>query len=539
MRKQLLTFVLITAVASSMVFANGGNEKQEIGSAGNAANQTTFSDEYGEYTLPIAASPVEYTIFDNFNNIVFDPNWEVWKEYSKRTNLSLKSVISQSNSNEMESYNLMLSSGKLADIISLSSASDLEKLGRDGGLIALNDLIKEYAPHIQHLLDTDDAFRTTAVSLDGNIYFIPKNLTLEFSKFYWLRMDWMNKLGLEVPTTIDELHDVLYAFRNDDPNGNGEKDEIPVFNRAGWKIPDVFLALWDSSIGFYADGNGNIIFDPLQPNFSDAVKGFSQWYSEGLVDPEFFTRGPKARDVLLSGDMGGFTYDWASTGTYNQKLADSINGFRMEGIAPVADQNGNVTMRDYRRPTSGWGISSQCEDTITLIKFMDYLFTDEGSALLNWGFEDVQYTVNENGEKHFTDLVKKASPTPLGYLRGLGAQYRVGSSQDSGYELDLMNDVTRAAAKLYSENSQWYDATMPPLNDNKISLKVLPEDDDNYKKIMASVSPYVEEMFQAWTLGTRDFEKDYPEFKSELQRRGIDEARAILQRAYSLSYKGK
>jgi putative aldouronate transport system substrate-binding protein len=538
MKKQFLTFVLLSTLVTSVVFANGAKETQAAGS-GTAANQKTMSDSVGEYTLPISASPVEYTIFDNFNNIVFDPDWEIWKEFTNRTNVSLKSVISQSNSNEQESYNLMLSSGKLADVISLSSTSDLEKLGRDGGLIPLNDLIKEYAPHIQHLLDTDDAFRTTAVSLDGNIYFIPKNLTLEFSKFYWLRMDWMDELGLEVPTTLDELHDVLYAFRNEDPNKNGLKDEIPVFNRAGWKISDVFLALWDSSLGFYADGNGNIIFDPLQPNFADAIEGFSTWYSEGLVDPEFFTRGPKARDVLLSGNVGGFTFDWASTGTYNEKLADSVPGFRMESIAPVEDQNGNVKMRDYRRPTAGWGISSQCEDPITLIKFMDYIFTEEGSDLFNWGFEDVQYTVNEKGEKHFTDLVRNASPTPLGYLRSLGAQYRVGCNQDSEYEIDLMNDVTKAAAKLYSANSQWYDATMPPLNDNKISLKVMPEDDDNYKKIMASITPYVEEMFQAWTLGTRDFEADYPEFKTELTRRGIDEARAILQKAYSLSYKGK
>lgn len=535
MRKQFLTFVFVSALATSVLFANGTKENQSAQLGVKAENQITVKDNIGEYTLPVSSNPVEYTIFDNFNNIVFNPEWEIWEEFSKRTNINLKSVISQSNSNEQESYNLMLSSGKLADVISLSNSSDLEKLGRDGGLIPLNDLIKQYAPHIQYLLDTDDAFRTTALSLDGNIYFIPKNKTLKFSKFYWIRMDWLEDLGLEVPTTIDELHDTLYAFRNEDPNNNGKKDEIPLFNRASWYDPDIFLGMWDTSLGFYANENGKIMFEPLEENFVTGVTNFAKWYSEGIVDSEFFTRGSKARDVLLSGNLGGFTYDWASTGTYNQKLADSLPGFRMEGMAPVADQNGNMKMRDYRSPTSGWGISSQCEDPITLIKFMDYIFTQEGSDLYNWGFEGKHYTVDENGNKHFTDFVRNASPTPLGYLRSIGAQYRVGCNQDGAYEIDLMNDVTKAVATLYSKNAQWYDPAMTSLNDNKI----LPEDIDEYNKIMSSIKPYVEEMFQAWTLGTRDFNADYPEFKTELKRRGIDRAIVILQKSFSLTYRSK
>jgi hypothetical protein len=104
MKKQFLTFVLVSALATSMVFANGAKENESSGLAGNTANQKTMSDENGEYTLPISTSAVEYTIFDNFNNIVFDPTWEVWTELSNRTNVSLKSVISQSNSNEQECW---------------------------------------------------------------------------------------------------------------------------------------------------------------------------------------------------------------------------------------------------------------------------------------------------------------------------------------------------------------------------------------------------------------------------------------------------
>ena len=109
----------------------------------------------------------------------------------------------------------MLSSGQLADIIGYVDASELEKLGRDGGLIPLNDLIEEHAPNIKKVMEEDDRYRQSATSLDGNIYYLPKNQELLSAEYWWIREDWLNNLGLEVPTTVDELHDVLYAFRND------------------------------------------------------------------------------------------------------------------------------------------------------------------------------------------------------------------------------------------------------------------------------------------------------------------------------------
>jgi len=122
----------------------------------------------------ISETPQTFTIFLNFDNKPFDSNWMIWKEIAKETNVSLEGVISQSNANEEEAFSMMLASGKLADIIGYKNPADLEKLGRDGGLIPLNDLIKEHAPDLQKVLDNDAKFRSFATSLDGNIYFIPK-----------------------------------------------------------------------------------------------------------------------------------------------------------------------------------------------------------------------------------------------------------------------------------------------------------------------------------------------------------------------------
>lgn len=533
MKKRRLMAAAMAAVMLTGTLA-GCSAKSETSGTEAAKGESGASQAQTEETLEgslVSKEPKEFTVFLNFNNMPFDSNWQVWQEAAKRTNISLKGTISLSNSNEEEAFNLMMSSGNLADIIGYVDASSLEKLGRDGGMIPLNDLIKEHAPNIQKVLDEDARFRQTAYSLDGNIYQIPKNQELKAAEFWWIRQDWLDKLNLKAPTTVDELHDVLYAFRNEDPNGNGLKDEIPLFDRAGWKQPDEYLYLWDTSLEFYPR-DGKMKYEPLEENFKTGVSNMIKWYQEGLIDPEIFTRGASSRDTLLGGDLGGCTHDWVSTANYNSTLQETIPGFQMVAIAPPADQNGVVKERVSRYPGVGWGISSQCKDPVTVIKFMDYFFTEEGSDLMNWGIEGDTFTRDVDGSKHFTDTVLQSELTPIGYLRSIGAQYRIGMCQDGDYEYATMKEDGIEANKLYNGHDEWFDDSLPPYLDGKMALKYTSDDETEYKNIMASIKPYVDEKFQSWILGVNDFDSEYDTFIKELKARGIDRALEINQKAY-------
>ena len=533
MKKRRLMAAAMAAVMLTGTLA-GCSAKSETSGTEAAKGEAGASQAQTEETFTgslVSKEPKEFTVFLNFNNMPFDSNWQVWQEAAKRTNISLKGTISLSNSNEEEAFNLMMSSGNLADIIGYVDASSLEKLGRDGGMIPLNDLIKEHAPNIQKVLDEDARFRQTAYSLDGNIYQIPKNQELKAAEFWWIRQDWLDKLNLKAPTTVDELHDVLYAFRNEDPNGNGLKDEIPLFDRAGWKQPDEYLYLWDTSLEFYPR-DGKMKYEPLEENFKTGVSNMIKWYQEGLIDPEIFTRGASSRDTLLGGDLGGCTHAWVSTATYNSPLQETIPGVQMVAIAPPADQNGVVKERVSRYPGVGWGISSQCKDPVTVIKFMDYFFTEEGSDLMNWGIEGDTFTRDADGSKHFTDTVLQSELTPIGYLRSIGAQYRIGMCQDGDYEYATMKEDGIEANKLYNGHDEWFDDSLPPYLDGKMALKYTSDDETEYKNIMASIKPYVDEKFQSWILGVNDFDSEYDTFIKELKARGIDRALEINQKAY-------
>lgn len=536
MKKVFALVLVMTLIVSTFVGCGKDETTTTAGTEQNGEVKTDATDVSNEEEVLegslLSKDPKTFEIFLNFNNMPFDSEWAIFQEIAKDTNISLEGVIAKSNADEEQAFNLMLSSGDLPDIIGYNSIAELEKLGRDGGLIPLNDLIKEYAPNIQALLDSDAKFKQGATSLDGNMYFIPKNFTLVSAEYFWMRQDWLDILGLEIPTTIDELYTVLTAFRNEDPNGNGLKDEVPLFDRAGHKMPDEYLYIFDSSTEFYPR-DGQMTFEPLTENFVYGVKELAKWYKEELIDPEIFTRGSKSRDILYGGNLAGFTHDWPSAGNFNTTLAEDVPGFNNVAIAPVKNMDGEIVERTTRFPGAGWGISSQCEDPITLIKYFDFFFSEKGDAYINWGIEGDSYIVNADGTKSYTDKVmKNEENTPLSVLRSMGVQYRIGMTQDAAYEYAFMSDEAVAAAKLYNGNLDWYRGDMPPYADGALGLKYTAEDEAEYKKIMTQIRPYVDEMFQKWLLGASNIEDDYDGFVEELNARGIERAIEINQQAY-------
>ena len=531
-RKFLKRMVVLCIVGGMTTNLLAGCSNKE-GSKGTI-QKSSETKEVSDSQAPLEGSlvsdkPQTFKIFSLFNGMTFDPEWPVFKEIANKTNISLESSIPKSTSDEVSAYNLMISSGELADIVCYSSISDLEKLGRDGGLLPLNDLIDKYAPNIKKLLEENKVFKTTAYSADGKIYQIPKIQEAPVAEAYFIRQDWLDKLGLEAPKTMDELYTVLKAFREKDPNGNGQKDEVPYFDRAGHKMFDDILYMWDASTEFYCRDD-KMTYGPLEEEFKYAIKEVSKWYKEGLIDPEIFTRGAKARDILLGGNLGGMTHDWVgSTADYNYKLTKEIPGFAFMPIAPPANQKGEVKERTARGGVPGWGISSQCKDPETLIKYFDYFFSEEGSNLINFGIEGETYNMTD-GKPVYTDAVMKTDKTPVAALRGYGAQYRVGMVEEYAYEEAWITDIARDANKMYADGG-WIDRQLPYF-DGILGLKFTGEQEAEYKKIMNEIKPFVDESVQKWVLGSSDFEKDYDKFIATLKEKGIDRALEIVQEAY-------
>ena len=108
----------------------------------------------------------------------------------------------------------------------------------------MNDLIEEHAPNLKKFFDEKPHIKSAISAADGNMYYIPYLPDGKYGRAYFIRYDWLDALELDVPETVDEFEAVLRAFKTQDPNGNGEADEVPYFARQ-WPELIRLVTLWD------------------------------------------------------------------------------------------------------------------------------------------------------------------------------------------------------------------------------------------------------------------------------------------------------
>ncbi len=155
---------------------------------------------------------------------------------------------------------------------------------------------------------------------EGNIYVMPFLLGDEMLSSVngpALRKDWLDKLGLKVPTTIAEWETVLTAFRDKDPNGNGKKDEIPylatIKPENETDLNHMFVGAYGITADFYQDG-GKVQYGPIQPQFKEYITQMARWYKEGLLDKDYATTDGKLKDAKVTNNQLGAFSAYAGSG---------------------------------------------------------------------------------------------------------------------------------------------------------------------------------------------------------------------------------
>jgi putative aldouronate transport system substrate-binding protein len=537
--KKSISLVLVLLLALS-VFTGCGDKKDTNNSGGNVNDtneaQATTNDIEGQDDNNFLCSekPITLSIFQFIHN-PFKDDYAAFKKAAEMTNVSLKGVVSQSSSKNKEAFNLMVVSGDMADIVSWDRVK-IQELALDGAFTELDDLIEKHAPNIKAFFEAHPELKKHATASDGKIYSIPYVPDGEAAEAWFIRQDWLDKLGLEQPKTVDELHDVLVAFKNQDPNGNNENDEIPFFIRnAGRGNLADFALLWgahthNSNLWYVEDGV--VKYGPYEKEFKDAFVNLAKWYEEGLIDKEIYTRGKTSRDYALKENLGGMTHDWfGSTSSYNDKIED-IEGFNFIPFAPPADVNGQVKERTVRSKFhwSGWAIASSNKYPVETIKYFDFFFTEEGRRLMNFGIEGDTYTM-QNGEPILTDKILKAEEGPVPALRKHGCQLGTGFQQDFNYEKQWMNPVAYEGVKLYSDN-KYYMEQFPS------GLPYTPDEKRRFSELAVAIETLMDETVQKWVLGGDDVESSYGSYIKALESFGVKELIEIQQAAYD-RYIGK
>lgn len=535
MKKRLLTLLLALTLVVSATACGDKTTKQENKPAveekkdkpeeakNDEKKEEEKKEDKAEATSTLASEkPLELSIFYFLHEPYKEDN-AVMKKAAELTNVSLKGYISQSSSSNKEAFSLMAASGQLADIVCWDNNA-IRELAQQGAFLALDELM-EHAPHIKAFLDANPAIKNHVTAADGHIYTIPYIPDGDAAQGWYIRKDWLDKLGLKEPTNAQELHDVLLAFKEKDPNGNGKADEVPYFNRDGSPktVFADFAQLWGAKETWYAE-DGKVKYGPYEPAYKEAYKNLADWYKKGLIDQEIYTRGKTARDVMLKENLGGMTHDWfASTSKYNSNEG-MAEGFNFAVMLPPADVNGKSYERTVRSKLhwSGWGIAASNPDPVATMKYFDFFFTEEGRRLSNFGVEGETYTMVD-GKPVFKDEILK-NGDPVVNLRGFGCQMTIGVQQDFEYEKQLMNKDALAGVQQYVDKNV-FGPQFP-------TLQYTEEENARMTELMTAIDTLKVETAQKWVLGSEEVESGYEGFKSAMEKFGIEEAIKIQQEAY-------
>ncbi|XEC94438.1 extracellular solute-binding protein [Paenibacillus tarimensis] len=462
-------------------------------------------------------------------------NIEGFKEIQKRTNTK---IIYQLPGDGTQ-FNIMMASGTYPDIMFVprNYPGGIEKLVQEGIALKLNDLIEEHAPNYKKILDEHPEIKKQIMMDDGTIAKFPQ-IDIDMRRIAYsghiIREDWLNKLELQAPNTIDEWYDVLKAFKENDLNGNGIADEIPLGER-GDSLGSI--KSFAPSYGILADtfhlnpDTGKVTFGPYESAFKEYVATMNRWYKEGLIDSEFAALDKKAFEAKMANNTIG-AYGAVISGINNFKdlMKDNVPDFKLIGLSPPIGPAGKSysghTQMVQNVPLDGAVISSQAKDPVAAIKLLDFMIGPEGSDLQNWGIEGVSYTV-ENGKKKYTDAVFNS---PEGFVPTEAVKKY--ALPTTGMVKVMSYDAWASFELKYPEaeeaNKRWYEA------DRSLLLPALTftgEESQTLGKIMSEVDTYTREMWVKFIMGNEPVD-NYDKFADTIKKMGIEEAIQIYQAAY-------
>lgn len=342
---------------------------------------------------------VFFGLMEEATGVHFDINTVPLDSYSEQINLAINT----------ESYAEVMMGCMITNKQTVDWASQ-------GILVALDEYIsEELTPNLCAFLEQYPEVKGAVTAPDGHIYTLPQlnSSPIAYLSPFWVNSDWMEALGItdeDLPTTIDGLLDLARRMRDEDPNGNGEADEIPISLYDGISsLKNIWIGAFGlPSTGVYTEDDGTVAYGMLDTEKMTAWLEFCKTlYDENLIPKDFLTMTQADQSGLGAEDKIGIAMQaipsniWYHDGTSEEK----DEWFSSCPMLPVLGSD----LSEPMLPHSGYGIQTGtfaltdlCEQNghvETMLRWVDYLYSEEGSYLIHYGPEGIIYEEDENGNR--------------------------------------------------------------------------------------------------------------------------------------------
>lgn len=494
--------------------------------------------------LPLFEETRSYTMFNMLpffmSGLISDMSTDINTLRLLQENCNAKiEVLAVSDSVVAEQFNLMCSSGDYTDIIYGTSnyTRGYDAAITDEIIIDLMELAEEYAPNYLYYLESDQDLKKTLITDNGclpTVATIYKEQGCENGGIL-IRSDWLSELGMEVPETYEALHTYIQACIKE-YNTQG----ICIGNAMGQNKADdkLYSFGYDLNAGEYNVVDGEVVFSYLNDSYYDYIKMLAEWYADGTIYSDFFNAQMGATDKYFASGACCLNTGTAANLATIESYADPNNPYELMPInAPKVNQDDELHFswtdtfsRIKQRDT--WAISTACQDPEGIMMMVNYLFSEEGQLMFNYGDEGHTFDYDENGQPMYTELVTN-NPDGLSYK---DACYIYVAAVASGHMPSVL-DV--CASYYYFDDSEWnvFETFRTCDADGSYNMPtgvtLNEEENEEYASIASDVNTFAASEIMKFVLGQAELSEDsFAAFQDTVRSMGGDRMEEIYQAAY-------
>ena len=574
MKKVIIFGLLLVVVIVFSACGNGGGGAV-AGDAGAAGAEAAPAGDNGGDAVagtgavnppgvfPIVDDPITISVFSRHIGWVadfVDNRFTEW--YEELTNIRIDwHLVSEADVDTR--LNLMLAAGDLTDVIMDPWAitnTQLMVFGEQGLFIPLNDLIERYGIETRRILSEFPTVRDMITQSDGNIYALP-HIDMCYHCWFpnkmWVYEPWLDTLGLAKPTNINEFADMLRAFRDGDPNGNGLDDIVPfagTMSSGAAGLPSIAVFIMNSFI--YTDDthllkvdNGVLVPVFNTPEWREGLRYLQMLHDEGLLSAETFTQDGAQMQALNGGDhirLGAFPslVAWAA-------LPGGPAHPEWTNYVPIAPLTGPTGLRQARHnvfdtgPFAAFIITSsnphpeasfrwadaKYDMEITMRKYYGRIgyeirFAEDGEIGIN-GLPAIWTILTESGAEH--DQPNHAAWAHVG-VHARSADFRHGQTVPP----DMPNHTEKI---LYLATRDYYEPFAPPFEIIQPPQFFTEQQANDLMDLTVTINNHVAEMFALFIIGAACLDNDWDTYVQTLDAMGLDRFMQIHQEAFDARWR--
>ena len=434
---------------------------------------------------------------------------------------------------EAEQFQLMCAGGTTGDYDIIVGATraygSADAAIEDEIVIDLSDYLAEYMPDYYNFLQSDEEVRKLLTTDSGAIADIAGRATGGRPQGFGIRKDWLDKSGLDIPTTYDELYNVLTVFKND----YNCPEPLLMFS-TGFLDNDFLCSGFGMTQNGYYVEDGTIKFAYLEDSFKQYCQLISKWYAEGLLSKDFLNNVQGA-GISYDAQMQDGTAGVFMTGVdiFSSSSAESASDPDWEAV-PMADVtvNSGDTITMGNTPNSDplsnkWNVTTGVseERMANVLGFVNWFFTEDGSIACNFGIEGEGFEYDTDGNPKLTELVTN-NPEGMGSFiaEAIYLNWCAPYTLDTRYYDSIYDTEAQASATdIWNSNRN---------NSQQYHGDLTSDENSAYNAVYSDIDTYIDNMAVSFMTGAADVNAEWDTFVSTVESMDIASCIQIKQDAY-------